>query len=194
MFSQFAINNMASESPEVEGEDAINDNNQNKGKSTPSFSGFKKSVNIEINQPETIEHEFVQTNPKNYKGDELERTDLEMDNLHFFSRYRGMLFALLSSFMFSLTSMLVKFLQERHSPLTIALWRFQGALIPALILMVWKLGNERYSKQNQKIGEVHGMSFLSSVYPPRDKSKAKMLGLVLVRFLKILTNRTISSK
>lgn len=42
-----------------------------------------------------------------------------------FRRYRGMLLALLSSLIFSLTALLVKKLEGYH-PFSIALWRFQG--------------------------------------------------------------------
>ncbi|OXA52147.1 hypothetical protein Fcan01_13029, partial [Folsomia candida] len=111
------------------------------------------------------------------------------EELHFFSRYRGMLLALLSSFMFSLTSMLVKFL-ESYDPVTIALWRFQGALLPSVVFLVFKLTKERYSNALESNSENRKefvskqsprASLLDSLYPPTDKKRLKMLMLVLVR-------------
>ena len=46
-------------------------------------------------------------------------------------KYTGLLLALLSSLVFSISALLVKYLPH-YNPITIALWRFQGALWPAL--------------------------------------------------------------
>lgn len=84
-------------------------------------------------------------------------------------RYKGMLLALLSSLIFSLTALLVKKLDGYH-PISIALWRFQGALLPAIPILF----QARYFS---KIGE----KVFDRVWPLSKLKNAGMLGLVLLR-------------
>ncbi|CAL8110064.1 unnamed protein product [Orchesella dallaii] len=84
-------------------------------------------------------------------------------------RYRGMLLALLSSLIFSLTALLVKKLEGYH-PISIALWRFQGALLPAVPLIIHKL---YFSKLGNKV--------FDRVWPWSNLKNLGMFGLVLLR-------------
>ncbi|CAL8107669.1 unnamed protein product [Orchesella dallaii] len=84
-------------------------------------------------------------------------------------RYRGMLLALLSSLIFSLTALLVKKLEGYH-PISIALWRFQGALLPAVPLIIHKL---YFSKLGNKV--------FDRVWPWSNLKNLGMFGLVLVK-------------
>lgn len=53
-------------------------------------------------------------------------------------RYRGMLLALLSSLIFSLGALVAKKLHHFH-PFSIAFWRFQGAFLPVLPIIMHKV-------------------------------------------------------
>lgn len=84
-------------------------------------------------------------------------------------RYRGMLLALLSSLIFSLTALLVKKLDGYH-PFSIALWRFQGALIPALPLII-------HTRYFTKVGE----KVFDRIWPWTIGKNLGMFGLVFLR-------------
>lgn len=84
-------------------------------------------------------------------------------------RYRGMLLALLSSLIFSLTALLVKKLEGYH-PFSIALWRFQGAFLPALPLII-------HTRYFSKLGE----KMMDRIWPWTDAKNIGMFGLVLLR-------------
>ena len=58
-------------------------------------------------------------------------------------KYRGIFFTLMSSICFSLTAVVVKYLQA-YDPVSIALWRFQGSFLPAVPIMI----HRRYCKKN----------------------------------------------
>lgn len=84
-------------------------------------------------------------------------------------RYRGMLLALLSSLIFSLTALLVKKLEGYH-PFSIALWRFQGALVPAIPIII-------HARYFSKIGE----KVLERIWPLTETKNMSMFSLVLLR-------------
>lgn len=86
-----------------------------------------------------------------------------------FRRYRGMLLALLSSLIFSLTALLVKKLEGYH-PFSIALWRFQGAFLPALPLII-------HTRFFTKLGE----KMMDRIWPWTNAKNMGMFGLVLLR-------------
>jgi len=63
-------------------------------------------------------------------------------------RYRGMMFALLSSFIFSLGALVAKYLDDFH-PFSLTLWRSQGAFLPMIPIISYKLcvGSQAYKVQ-----------------------------------------------
>ncbi|CAG7838633.1 unnamed protein product [Allacma fusca] len=73
-------------------------------------------------------------------------------------KYRGLFYTLMSSLIFSVSALLVKNLHH-YSPLTLAVWRFQGALIPAVPLVSIhfnKKYQEKYKKELIKKERKHG--------------------------------------
>lgn len=88
--------------------------------------------------------------------------------LAWFRKYRGMLLAILSSFIFSVSALLVKKL-ESYDPFNSALYKFQGALLPAIPLLLQKYYCSR-----------KGPKVVQAVWPLTEPSKAKTFGLVLV--------------
>jgi hypothetical protein len=83
-------------------------------------------------------------------------------------RYKGMLFALMSSFIFSVGALLVKKLPGYH-PFSIALWRFQGAFLPMVPIIAHKLF---ISGQEHKI--------TNGIWPLNKLKNAGLVTLVLV--------------
>ena len=66
-------------------------------------------------------------------------------------KYRGFIFTIMSSICFSLTAVVVKYLQAYH-PVNIALWRFQGSFLPAVPIMIY----HRFCQKQPKTDEVQG--------------------------------------
>lgn len=85
-----------------------------------------------------------------------------------FRKYRGLMLAILSSFIFSVSALLVKKL-ETYDPFNSALYKFQGALLPAIPLLLQKYYCSR-----------KGPKVVEKVWPLTEKKKAKAFGLVLV--------------
>jgi len=85
-------------------------------------------------------------------------------------KYRGILLAFTSSLIFSFTALLVKQLHG-HNPITIALWRYQGALWPGIACFIFhrNFGSEK-EKEN----------ILEPITPFNEASKQKMLFVLLV--------------
>jgi len=83
-------------------------------------------------------------------------------------RYKGMLFALLSSFIFSVGALVVKKLPGYH-PFSIALWRFQGAFLPMIPIIAHKIF---IAGQEDKVS--------AGIWPLNKLKNAGMLTLVLV--------------
>jgi len=108
----------------------------------------------------------------------IELPTVQIPVLNFFSRYKGMFLALVSSVMFSLSALLVKFLKSYH-PITIALWRIQGAFLPSIFILIWK--EVKYRRRRRKKSHTdNSTSALRSVWPWTDKDKMKLSVLVLV--------------
>lgn len=64
----------------------------------------------------------------------------------FLYKYRGFFYTLLSSLCFSLTALVVKSL-DKYNPINVALWRYQGAFLPAIPLAVFhRLSSRSKSK------------------------------------------------
>jgi hypothetical protein len=84
-------------------------------------------------------------------------------------RYKGMLFALLSSLIFSVGALIAKKLEHVH-PFSIALWKFQGAFLPVLPIIIHKLVIQ--GKTEKIIGPI---------WPLNQLKHLGMLSLVLVR-------------
>ncbi|CAG7734882.1 unnamed protein product, partial [Allacma fusca] len=107
--------------------------------------------------------------------EKTETTDME-DNSHKkkkkskLRKYRGFMFAVLSSLCFSLTALIVKSLED-YNAVNLALWRFQGAFLPAIPLMIM----HQCSKQNKR--KLEG-------YEKKEKTKwsgLKITGLLVLR-------------
>lgn len=86
-------------------------------------------------------------------------------------KYRGMMLAIVSSFIFAVSALLVKKM-ETYDPFNSALYKFQGALLPAIPLLLQKY---YCSKKGAKVVE--------NVWPLTEKKKLKTFGLVLVSYL-----------
>jgi hypothetical protein len=84
-------------------------------------------------------------------------------------KYRGIVLALQSSLIFSITALLVKQLKD-HNPITIALWRYQGALWPGLLALAY---HRTSGPEKEKVAE--------TIFPPTTRKKLKMLLLLIVR-------------
>ncbi|OXA51017.1 hypothetical protein Fcan01_14114 [Folsomia candida] len=69
-------------------------------------------------------------------------------------RYRGMLLALLSSLIFSLGALVAKKLHHFH-PFSIAFWRFQGAFLPVLPIIMHKLSELQFPPPSLLLLEIH---------------------------------------
>ena len=68
-------------------------------------------------------------------------------------KYRGFFFTIMSSLCFSLTAVVVKKLHAYH-PVTVALWRFQGAFLPALPLILCHHFGEKKKEKSVDAKEV----------------------------------------
>lgn len=91
------------------------------------------------------------------------------------SKYGGMVLAIISSFIFALSALLVKKL-ESYDPFNSALYKFQGAFIPAIPLILQKY----YCSKK-------GPAIIERVWPLTEKKKIQNLGLVLVSHLIIIS-------
>jgi hypothetical protein len=113
---------------------------------------------------------------------ETSPSQIEVAAFSFFPRYKGMLLALVSSVMFSLSALLVKFLKSYH-PVTIALWRIQGAFLPSILLLIWKEVKHRRRKRRKhaEVPDAGESSPLASILPWSEPKKLKLSLLVLVR-------------
>ena len=83
-------------------------------------------------------------------------------------KYRGILLALQSSLIFSITALLVKQLKD-HNPITIALWRYQGALWPGLVCFTY---HRFYGVEKESISD--------TIYPLTKTKQLKTFGLLMV--------------
>ncbi|CAG7834662.1 unnamed protein product [Allacma fusca] len=75
---------------------------------------------------------------------------LVIDERNKWLKYRGFLFTLLSSLCFSITALLVKLLKD-YDPINVALWRFQGAFLPAIPLLLFWRYSESWDRRNEKV-------------------------------------------
>ena len=67
-------------------------------------------------------------------------------------RYRGFLFTLLSSLCFSFTALVVKYLHD-YNPINLALWRYQGAFLPAVPIAFFHWFAQR-AKEGREMKEI----------------------------------------
>ncbi|CAL8111788.1 unnamed protein product [Orchesella dallaii] len=84
-------------------------------------------------------------------------------------KYRGILLALASSLIFTVSAILVKKL-DTFDPFNTAFYKFQGALIPAIPLLLQK----RFCSKK-------GSAVTERVWPLTERQKLKAFGLVLLR-------------
>ena len=64
-------------------------------------------------------------------------------------KYRGFIFTIMSSICFSLTAVVVKYLQAYH-PVNVALWRFQGSFLPAVPIMIYHRYCQKHPKDEEQ--------------------------------------------
>ena len=87
----------------------------------------------------TEDHDVIEV--QTVIGEEKKKKKKPNKPLHL--KYRGFFFTIMSSLCFSLTAVVVKKLQS-YNPVTVALWRFQGAFLPALpLILCHQLGGRK---------------------------------------------------
>jgi hypothetical protein len=82
-------------------------------------------------------------------------------------KYLGFFLTLLSGLLYSLAALLVKLLKDKYHPFMISIWRFQGVLIPSILLVTVRLWCMKRSD-------------FQSVWPLTEKRKAKTFIILMV--------------
>jgi len=91
----------------------------------------------------------------------------ETDVTNGLRKYLGFILTLLSGLLYSLAALLVKLLKDKYSPVMISVWRFQGVLVPSVVLLFTRVFCR---KRND----------LLSIWPLTDKQKAKTFFILMV--------------
>ncbi|CAL8111786.1 unnamed protein product [Orchesella dallaii] len=137
-----------------------------------------------ISLPETCDNKSIDSDPESdYSDEELSvgaRSQSEIVEASEISsvpkpkrskwrKYRGMMLAIASSLIFTASALLVKKM-ETFDPFNIAFYKFQGAFIPAIPLLLQK-----------RFCSARGSAVTERVWPLTQTSKLKTFGLVLLR-------------